>query len=101
MLVIVLQRLVDVHEYPSMQVVNHGIPENLISALFNVCNEFFDMPEKEKLQFENKHPLYPVMVRSGTIDGNDCNQKVKLWRDYLRFFVHPEYHCPTKPKALR
>ncbi|XP_027120059.1 2-oxoglutarate-dependent dioxygenase 19-like [Coffea arabica] len=95
-------------EWGFFLVVNHGIPENLISALFNVCNEFFDMPEEDKLQFDNKNPLYSVTVRSGTtggndneqFGGNDPNQQVKLWRDYLRFFVHPEYHCPTKPKEM-
>ncbi|KAL3515505.1 hypothetical protein ACH5RR_022407 [Cinchona calisaya] len=86
-------------EWGFFMVINHGIPENLTNALFDVCNEFFDMPEEEKLQFETKHPLYPVMVRSGTV-CNDSNQKALFWRDYLRFFVHPEFHCPNKPKEF-
>ncbi|CDO97408.1 unnamed protein product [Coffea canephora] len=88
-------------EWGFFMVVNHGIPENLINSLFNVCNEFFDMPEEEKLKFETTNPLYPVMVRSGSTIHDKSNQTVLFWRDYLRFFVHPEFYCPDKPQDFR
>ncbi|KAL3538685.1 hypothetical protein ACH5RR_002051 [Cinchona calisaya] len=84
-------------EWGFFMLVNHGIPENLINGLFNVCNEFFDMAEEEKLKFETTNPRFPVMVRSGSTTCDVSNQKVLFWRDYLRFFVHPEFYCPDKP----
>ncbi|CAI9104093.1 OLC1v1002705C2 [Oldenlandia corymbosa var. corymbosa] len=86
-------------EWGFFMVINHGIPETLTNPLFETCDEFFDLPEEEKLQFEIKNPRFPVMVRS-SVGPNPANEKVLFWRDYLRFFVHPEYYCPHKPEQL-
>ncbi|XP_027103253.1 2-oxoglutarate-dependent dioxygenase 19-like [Coffea arabica] len=59
------------------------------------------MPEEAKLKFETTNPLYPVMVRFGSTIHDKSKQTVLFWRDYLRFFVHPEFYCPDKPQELR
>ncbi|CAA2950952.1 DMR6-LIKE OXYGENASE 2-like [Olea europaea subsp. europaea] len=67
-------------------------------AMLDVSNEFFNLPEEEKPKFEPKDVLEPV--RYGT-SFNSAKEKVFCWRDFLKVFVHPEFHCPHKPTALR
>nr|GLL28623.1 protein DMR6-LIKE OXYGENASE 2-like isoform X1 [Ipomoea trifida] len=84
-------------EWGFFMVVNHGIPESLIKAVIDVTNEFFNMPKEDKKQFEDKHVLDPI--RSGTA-FNPSKEKALFWRDFLKVFVHPEFHCPSDPQAL-
>ncbi|RAL49456.1 hypothetical protein DM860_012889 [Cuscuta australis] len=79
-------------------VVNHGIPESLIREVIEVTDKFFNMPEEEKKRFEGKHVLDPV--RCGT-SFNASKEKALFWRDFLKVFVHPEFHCPSDPRAFR
>jgi isopenicillin N synthase-like dioxygenase len=79
-------------------VINHGVPENLLSSILDGCKGFFDLPEEEKHEFKGNHVLDPI--RSGT----SCNvsvEKAFYWRDFLKFFVHPVFYSPTKPAGLR
>jgi len=79
-------------------VINHGVPENLLSSIVDGCKGFFDLPEEEKQEFKGNHVLDPI--RSGT----SCNvsvEKAFYWRDFLKFFVHPVFYSPTKPAGLR
>ncbi|CAI9113044.1 OLC1v1013571C1 [Oldenlandia corymbosa var. corymbosa] len=84
-------------EWGFFMVVNHEIPETLTNPLFDACDEFFDLPEEEKQRFQTKNPRFPFMVRS-TIGAE--HEKVLFWRDYFRFFVHPEFYCPDKPQQF-
>ncbi|CAI9765384.1 unnamed protein product [Fraxinus pennsylvanica] len=84
-------------EWGFFMVINHGIPESLMTAMLDVSNEFFNLPEEEKPKFEPKDVLEPV--RYGT-SFNTAKEKVFCWRDFLKVFVHPEFHCPHKPTAL-
>lgn len=34
-----------------MQVVNHGISEQVLHDMYAVCHEFFDMPAEDKAEF--------------------------------------------------
>ncbi|KAK4438137.1 2-oxoglutarate-dependent dioxygenase 19 [Sesamum alatum] len=79
-------------------VINHGIPEELMRAVIDVTNEFFNLPEEEKPEFQPENVLEPI--RYGT-SFNTAKEKVFSWRDFLKVFVHPEFHCPDKPQPLR
>ncbi|XP_022862029.1 flavanone 3-dioxygenase 2-like [Olea europaea var. sylvestris] len=80
--------------------VNHGIPENDMEAMFEAASEFFYMPAEEKRQYEPKNASDPI--KCGNFNVTDTsNQTFTLWRDYLKLYVHPEFHCPLKPEILR
>ncbi|CAI9098472.1 OLC1v1035123C1 [Oldenlandia corymbosa var. corymbosa] len=89
-------------EWGSFMVVNHEIPEMLTNQLFDACNEFFNLSEEEKHQFDKikNNMRFPMMVGSGFAGSNPANGK-GLWRDYMRCYVHPEFSCPDKPKQLK
>ncbi|CAI9104094.1 OLC1v1002706C1 [Oldenlandia corymbosa var. corymbosa] len=76
-------------------VVNHGIPERLIKAVIEVVDEFFNLPEEEKMEYETKHVLDPI--RYGT-SFNASKEQTFFWRDYLKVLVHPHFHSPNNPK---
>ncbi|KAF6166818.1 hypothetical protein GIB67_005694 [Kingdonia uniflora] len=80
------------------KVINHGVPESLRHAMFDACKSFFDLAEKEKLEYAGKHVLDPI--RCGT-SFNASVEKVFFWRDFLKVFVHPEFHAPNKPSGFR
>ncbi|XP_015068590.1 protein DMR6-LIKE OXYGENASE 2-like [Solanum pennellii] len=79
-------------------VVNHGIPENLMKSVIDCTHEFFNLPEEEKHKFTGKHVLDPI--RYGT-SFNTSTENVFFWRDFLKVFVHPHFHSPTKPQPYR
>ncbi|GMP38931.1 hypothetical protein CsSME_00009984 [Camellia sinensis var. sinensis] len=62
--------------------------------MVDACNGFFDLREEEKREFEGKHVLDPI--RCGT-SFNSKADKVFFWRDFLKVFVHPQFHFPNKP----
>ncbi|KAK6156805.1 hypothetical protein DH2020_011053 [Rehmannia glutinosa] len=47
-------------EWGFFMVVNHGIPETLMKAMLEVTNEFFNLPEEEKPEFQPKKVLDPI-----------------------------------------
>ncbi|KAF6166823.1 hypothetical protein GIB67_005699 [Kingdonia uniflora] len=79
-------------------VINHGVPESLMQGMLDACQSFFDLTEEEKLEFAGKHVLDPI--RCGT-SFNASEEKVFFWRDFLKVFVHPEFHAPSKPVGFR
>jgi len=79
-------------------VINHGVPESLTKAMTHACGEFFNLTEEEKREFGGKHVL--DSIRCGT-SFNASVDKVLFWRDFLKVFVHPQFHSPTKPAAFR
>ncbi|KAG6419832.1 hypothetical protein SASPL_116344 [Salvia splendens] len=80
--------------------VNHGIPEKLLKAIIASSLEFFELPEEEKRRYEAKSASDPVKSGSGSLI-NTANQRVHLWRDFVKSYVHPEFNCPTEPHTLR
>ncbi|PIN03726.1 Iron/ascorbate family oxidoreductase [Handroanthus impetiginosus] len=80
--------------------VNHGIPEALMNATFTATKEFFKLPENEKKQYEAKSASDPIKCGNFNVT-NTSNQTFTLWRDYLKLYAHPEFHCPLKPPVLR
>ena len=83
-----------------MQLVNHGIPEKLLKAIIASSLEFFELPEEEKRRYEAKSASDPIKSGSGSLI-NAANQKVHLWRDFVKSYVHPEFNCPSEPQTLR
>ncbi|KAL3620961.1 hypothetical protein CASFOL_035873 [Castilleja foliolosa] len=79
-------------------VVNHGIPESLMRGMIEVTNDFFNLPEEEKPEFQPENVLDPI--RYGT-SFNTAKEDIFCWRDFLKVFVHPDFHCPPKPDSLR
>ncbi|KAH7833207.1 hypothetical protein Vadar_004109 [Vaccinium darrowii] len=62
------------------------------------CNQFFNLPMEEKMEFEGKDIWKPI--RFGT--GVDVNvEKFFYWRDFLKAYVHPQFNFPNKPKGFR
>ncbi|KAJ4964978.1 hypothetical protein NE237_016827 [Protea cynaroides] len=78
-------------------VINHGVPENLREEMLEACQRFFDLTEEEKREYADKHVLDPI--RCGT-SFNASVEKVFFWRDFLKVFVHPEFHSPVKPPGF-
>lgn len=72
--------------------------ESLIESVLDGVRGFFDLTEDEKQQFEGKHVLDPI--RCGT-SFNVSVEKCFFWRDYLKVFVHPEFHFPHIPSGFR
>uniref|UniRef100_A0A6N2NJK9 Fe2OG dioxygenase domain-containing protein n=2 Tax=Salix viminalis TaxID=40686 RepID=A0A6N2NJK9_SALVM len=52
-------------------VINHGVPQKLLSSILDGCKGFFDLAEEEKQEFKGNH-----------------------------VFVHPVFYSPTKPAGL-
>ncbi|KAH6833257.1 hypothetical protein C2S53_018091 [Perilla frutescens var. hirtella] len=80
--------------------VNHGIPESLMNATFTAIKQFMSLPDSEKKQYEAKSASDPIKCGNFNV-ANTSNQTFTLWRDYLKLYVHPEFHCPQQPQLLR
>ncbi|XP_035540584.1 protein DMR6-LIKE OXYGENASE 2-like isoform X3 [Juglans regia] len=80
------------------QVINHGVPESLMKAMVEACGEFFNLAEEEKQEFAGKHVLDSLRC-GASINGS--TDHVFFWRDYLKFFAHPNFHSPSKPTGFR
>ncbi|GMH16397.1 hypothetical protein Nepgr_018238 [Nepenthes gracilis] len=78
-------------------VVNHGVPEDMMKEMMDGCKGFFDLTAEEKREFSGKNVLDPI--RCGT-SFNASVEKVHCWRDFLKVFVHPQFHFPHKPSGF-
>ncbi|KAJ7968276.1 protein DMR6-LIKE OXYGENASE 2-like [Quillaja saponaria] len=85
-------------EWGFFMVVNHDIPKTLMEKMFVEVFGFFNLTEEEKQEYAGKHVLDPI--RCGT-SFNSSVEKVFFWRDFLKIFVHPEFHSPDKPAGFR
>ncbi|KAL7157130.1 hypothetical protein ABFS83_02G057000 [Erythranthe nasuta] len=80
--------------------VNHGIPESVLKGAISASLEYFDLPAEEKRRYEAKSPSDPIKSGSGSVI-NTNNHRIHLWRDYVKSYVHPQFHCPDQPTHLR
>ncbi|KAI4299124.1 hypothetical protein L6164_032614 [Bauhinia variegata] len=85
-------------EWSFFMLINHGIPESLTNRMIQGIAEFFDLPDKEKREFQGENLYDPIRCGSSF---NPVKEKVHCWRDFLKAFVHPEFHFPHKPTGLR
>ncbi|CAK7346421.1 unnamed protein product [Dovyalis caffra] len=92
-------------EFGFFQVINHGVPEDLMKDTMRIFKEFFELPTEDKAIFyvensrSNKNcKLYPSSIINATED-------VHLWRDNLKLNCHPLEKCildwPEKPTRYR
>ncbi|XP_038993258.1 flavonol synthase/flavanone 3-hydroxylase-like isoform X2 [Hibiscus syriacus] len=91
-------------EWGIFQVVNHGIPLDLIQRLQLVGREFFDLPQ-EKKEVYAKPPGAPSIEGYGSKVGRDVNGK-KNWADHLFHRIWPptsiNYHFwPKTPPCSK
>ena len=87
----------------ALQVVNHGVPEQVLRDMEAVCHEFFQLPAADKAEFYSEDKSKPNRLFSGT---NYETLGERYWRDCLRFaYDFPVGNCtkdwPDKPNRLR
>ncbi|KAK3014829.1 hypothetical protein RJ639_008305 [Escallonia herrerae] len=75
-----------------MELVNHGVPESFIKEVLERCSEFFDLTEKEKIEYEPKCLTDKIRWSKGSKPGDQ--------REFLKLISHPEFHRPAKPAAF-
>ena len=73
------------------QLINHGIPERLMNNMMEGTKGFFNLLDEEKREFQGKQVLDPIRYGSSF---NITVERVHCWRDFLKVFVHPEFHFP-------
>ncbi|PIA51992.1 hypothetical protein AQUCO_01000101v1 [Aquilegia coerulea] len=78
-------------------VINHGVPESLMERMLDMCTDFFNLAEEEKLQCAEVDVLAPI--RFGT-SFNPSVDKVFFWRDFLRVRTHPQFHSLPRPASF-
>ncbi|KAG4937983.1 hypothetical protein AAZX31_16G016000 [Glycine max] len=88
--------------YGFFQIVNHGIPEEVVSKMVNVSKEFFGLPESERLKNYSDDPTKTTRLSTSF---NVKTEKVSNWRDFLRLHCHPleDYiqEWPGNPPSFR
>ncbi|KAF5731925.1 putative Leucoanthocyanidin dioxygenase [Tripterygium wilfordii] len=85
-------------EWGFFMVINHGVPESLVKRMIDVVGGFFNLTEGDKLEFTDKGVFDPI--RCGT-SFNASMDTVLSWKDFLKVFVHPEFHSPNNPPEFR
>lgn len=86
-----------------MQVVKHGIAEEIISEMINASRKFFDLPFSEREKYMSSDMYSPV--RYGT-SVNQTKDKIFCWRDFLKLTCsHPLQNLvsswPSSPLDFR
>lgn len=88
--------------YGFFQIVNHGIPEEVVSKMVNVSEEFFRLPESERMKNYSEDPTKTTRLSTSF---NVKTEKVSNWRDFLRLHCHPleDYiqEWPANPPSFR
>ena len=68
-------------EHGFFQVVNHGVPEQLLRDMEAVCHEFFQLPAADKAEFYSEDRSKPNRLFSGS---SYETLGERYWRDCLR-----------------
>ncbi|KAJ1694412.1 hypothetical protein LUZ63_011110 [Rhynchospora breviuscula] len=89
-------------EYGFFQVVNHGIPCEVIEDMTDVSKRFFGMPYDEREKYMSSDLRSPV--RYGT-SFNQIKDRVFCWRDFLKLNCQPLESVlpfwPSSPADMR
>lgn len=84
------------------QVVNHGIPKELLLNVMAIALEFFHLPAEEKAKLYTDDPSKKVRLSTSF---NVTKETVHNWRDYLRLHCYPleEFmpQWPSKPELFK
>ncbi|KAK4492483.1 hypothetical protein RD792_003292 [Penstemon davidsonii] len=73
-------------EFGFFQLINHGIPNDLMNDVLKVAGEFFRLPAEDKASFYSEDPKKACRLYT-SIDYD--KEKVHYWRDNLRQSCHP------------
>ena len=79
------------------QVINHGVPGEMMADMRVLYDEFFNMPVEDKLG------VYAEKIGKGctlyTSGMNYAKEDVHYWKDTLKHACHPlEEHTPSWPE---
>ncbi|KAI5315795.1 hypothetical protein L3X38_044971 [Prunus dulcis] len=89
-------------EFGFFQLINHGVPDNLLHNVMNVGKEFFELPSEDKASLYSEDARQSCRLYT-SIDY--VREQVHYWRDTLRHPCHPlEEHIdfwPQKPASCR
>ncbi|XP_009797505.1 protein DOWNY MILDEW RESISTANCE 6 [Nicotiana tabacum] len=81
--------------YGFFQVINHGVPKNLVEEMLEIGREFFRLPVEEKLKLYSDDPSKTMRLSTSF---NVKKETVHNWRDYLRLHCYPlEKYAPEWP----
>ncbi|XP_020115050.1 2'-deoxymugineic-acid 2'-dioxygenase-like [Ananas comosus] len=99
----IVREIVDAgKQFGFFQVVNHGVPEQLIEHMVGVSEELFNMPVEEKAKYYSDDPS--IICRLGSSTPYDQNG-IRYWRDYLKLVCYPVeefmHLWPQKPDKFR
>ncbi|XP_028790776.1 protein DOWNY MILDEW RESISTANCE 6 [Neltuma alba] len=88
--------------YGFFQVINHGVPGEVVNNMLEVAYEFFKLPVEEKMKLYSDDPSKTMRLSTSF---NVKKEKVHNWRDYLRLHCHPldEYlpEWPSNPPSFK
>ncbi|KAJ8754074.1 hypothetical protein K2173_001972 [Erythroxylum novogranatense] len=88
--------------YGFFQVINHGIPSDVISSMIDVAKRFFELPYEERSKYMSSD--MNASVRYGT-SFNQNKDSVFCWRDFLKLMCEPKSdvlpHWPSSPSDFR
>ncbi|XP_065855273.1 probable 2-oxoglutarate-dependent dioxygenase SLC1 [Euphorbia lathyris] len=99
----VLKSLSDAcRQYGFFQLINHGIPNDVISGMLDASKRFFELPLEVRSKYMSAD--MKALVRYGT-SFNQNKDKVFCWRDFLKLMSHPLSdvlpHWPSSPPDFR
>ncbi|CAA0842661.1 2-oxoglutarate (2OG) and Fe(II)-dependent oxygenase superfamily protein [Striga hermonthica] len=82
-------------DFGFFQVINHGVPKELVDQMQSVAREFFSLPVEEKMKLYSDDPSKTMRLSTSF---NVKKETVHNWRDYLRLYCHPlEKYVPEWP----
>ncbi|XP_008442759.2 probable 2-oxoglutarate-dependent dioxygenase SLC1 [Cucumis melo] len=90
-------------EYGFFQVINHGISNDAITNMREVCSKFFELPYEERAKYMSSD--MHATVRYGT-SFNQNKDNVYCWRDFLKLTCNPNLHqllssWPSSPSGFK
>lgn len=85
-----------------MQVVNHGVAEDILNSMKKLSTEFFELPIKEKEKYSM--PLNDIHGYGHAYVVSD--EQLLDWSDALMLLVHPTNYrkiqfWPVKPDGFK
>ncbi|GAB4833540.1 hypothetical protein Ancab_031783 [Ancistrocladus abbreviatus] len=89
-------------KYGFFQLVNHGLPADLLTNMTGVCKRLFELPFEERAKYMS--PDMRALVRYGTSVSQDKDE-IFCWRDFIKLMCDPWpdvlQQWPTTPADFR
>ncbi|KAI3756979.1 hypothetical protein L6452_04511 [Arctium lappa] len=84
------------------QVINHGVPDEIVEKMQEIGREFFQLPVEEKMKLYSEDPSKTMRLSTSF---NVQKEQVHNWRDYLRLHCYPldQYtpEWPSNPSSFK